>query len=166
MFTRGSIEVESPGGRPAFHDVTEGVRQIVATSGICNGIVSVSSHHTTCSVMTQEDPFDVAASGLETMHQDLVDAFERLLPRQVPGGMYLHPGEKALEFAAAHDEDFDAAHNTDAHLRSAMIGRSETIPLTDGVLDLGSFGRIWFVDFDQTRPRRRSVSVAIVGEPE
>jgi Uncharacterised protein family UPF0047 len=41
--------------------------------------------------------------------------------------------------------------NVDAHLRSVLLGRSETIPIIDGALALGQFGRIYFADFDQMR---------------
>ena len=61
-------------------------------------------------------------------------------------------------------EDNFGCHNTDAHLRSSIIGRSETIVLIDGELDLGEFGHIHFIDFDQTRARQRTVQVMIIGE--
>ena len=54
--------------------------------------------------------------------------------------------------------------NTDAHLRSVLIGRSESIPVIDGKLELGQFGYIYLADFDQTRERERTVIVQIVGE--
>ena len=54
--------------------------------------------------------------------------------------------------------------NTDAHLRSALIGRSESIPIVQAKLELGEHGRIYFADFDGTRPRTRIVRVQVVGE--
>jgi len=54
--------------------------------------------------------------------------------------------------------------NTDAHLRSVIMGRSQTIPVVDGRMELGEFGRIYFADFDQTRARERTVMVQILGE--
>ena len=54
--------------------------------------------------------------------------------------------------------------NTDAHLRSCLMGRSESIPLVDGELQLGEFGEIYFVDFDSVRQRERVMQVQIVGE--
>lgn len=44
------------------------------------------------------------------------------------------------------------------------MGRSETIPIVDGGLELGQFGHIYFVDFDHTHARERQVSVQIIGE--
>lgn len=78
--------------------------------------------------------------------------------------MYLHSGPKALEFSQGHGEDARGCHNTDAHLISSIIGRSETIVIDDGEMDLGEFGFIYFIDFDKTRARSRSVWIMVMGE--
>ena len=148
----------------SFHDVTAQTREIVKRSGIKNGIVVVYSHHTTCSVITQECAFDMSMTGLETLQQDLVDVFEDIVPTCRREGQYLHPGPKALKFAEEHDEDARGCHNTDAHLRSSIIGRNVTVVLIDGEMDLGEFGFIHFIDWDQTRARKRTVQVQIIGE--
>ena len=124
----------------------------------------VYSHHTTCSVITQECAFDMSMTGLETLQQDLVNVMENIIPTQRSEGMYLHPGHKALVFAEEHGEDNRGCHNTDAHLRSSIIGRSQTIVVEDGQMDLGEFGFIYFIDFDQTRARERTVQVMVIGE--
>ena len=49
-------------------------------------------------------------------------------------------------------------------MRSALIGRSENITLIDGEMDLGEFGNIYFIDFDTTRGRKRTVQVTVLGE--
>ena len=149
---------------PTFHDVTERVRQIVEQSGIQTGTVTVYSHHTTCCVITQEVAFDRSMTGMETLQVDFVEMFERILPTQRREGMYLHPGPKALKFAEEHGEDARGCHNTDAHLRSALVGRSEVITIFDGEMDLGEFGHIYFFDIDQTRARKRTVAVVVLGE--
>lgn len=164
MVHREEIRLRSNHGIPTFHDITEATRDVVARSGITNGIAVVYSRHTTCTVITQEDAFDMSMTGLDRLQQDFVDMFEKILPTQRREGMYLHPGEKAIEFAAEHGEDRRGCHNTDAHLRSALIGRSESIALIDGSLDLGSFGHIYFIDFDQTRARDRVVQVTVLGD--
>lgn len=161
---RESFEVSSTGFKPTFHTVTEEVGEIVGRSAVRDGICVVYSHHTTCSVMTQECSFDLAYSGLEYLQQDLVDYFEKVLPTCRKEGQYMHPGPILTEFSAEHGEDKPGTLNTDAHLRSALLGRSESIPIIDGKLDLGEFGHIYFVDFDQTRPRTRKVMVQIIGE--
>ena len=160
----GEIKLQSRDRQPCFHNVTEQVKAIVEKSGIKNGICVVYSHHTTCCVITQECAFDQSMTGLETLQQDFVEMFENFAPRQHREGMYLHPGPKALAFAEEHGEDARGCHNTDAHLRSALVGRSETVALIDGEIDLGEFGYLYFIDFDQTRARKRTVQVTVIGE--
>ena len=158
------IQVMSNQGVVTFHDITEQLREAVKKSGVRTGTVTVYSHHTTCCVITQEAAFDLSMTGLETLQQDFVEAFESFMPVCRKEGMYLHPGPKALAFAEEHGEDARGCHNTDAHLRSALVGRSETIVLIDGKMDLGEFGFVYFIDFDQTRARMRTVQVQIIGE--
>ena len=158
------FKVMSNNGVVTFHNVTAQVKELLKESGIQNGTVTVYSHHTTCCVITQEAAFDMSMTGLETLQQDFVEMFEQILPTQRKEGMYLHPGPKALKFAEEHDEDARGCHNTDAHLRSALVGRSENIALIDGEMDLGEFGYIYFVDFDQTRARQRTVQITVLGE--
>ncbi len=164
MVFKESFRVESNHRAITFHDVTDKVKEIAARSRIKNGIVVVYSHHTTCSVITQECAFDTSMTGLETLQQDLVNVFENWIPTCRYEGMYLHPGKKALDFAESVGEDNFGCHNTDAHLRSSIIGRNVTIVTVDGEMDLGEFGRIHFIDWDQTRGRTRTVQVMILGE--
>lgn len=161
---RDSIKVTSTGMRPTFHTITEQVQEIVQQSKVKNGICVVYSHHTTCSVMTQECSFDKTYTGLEYLQQDLWDIFEKLIPTCRVEGQYMHPGPELTEFSRQHGEDKPETLNTDAHLRSVFLGRSETIVLIEGKLDMGSFGHIYFVDFDQTRARERQVEIQIIGE--
>ncbi len=164
MLYREAVELFSNDRMPTFHNVTQAAKDIVARSGIQNGLVNVYSHHTTCCVITQECAFDMSMTGLETLQQDFVEVLETIAPAQHKEGMYLHPGPKALVFAQEHGEDARGCHNTDAHLRSALVGRSETIALIDGAMDLGEFGFLYFVDLDQTRARKRTVQITVIGE--
>lgn len=164
MIFKKFFQVESKNRSVTFHDITDKVKEIVRQSHIANGIVVVYSHHTTCSVITQECAFDYSMTGLETLQQDLVNVMEKYLPTCRSEGMYLHPGQKALKFAEEHGEDNFGCHNTDAHLRSSIIGRSVTIVIDDGKADLGDYGRVHFIDWDQTRGRKRTVDVMVIGE--
>ncbi len=164
MVYRESFKVQSNDKVCTFHNVTAQAKEVLARSGIKEGIVVVYSHHTTCAVITQEAAFDMSMTGLETLQQDLVEVMGSFIPTQHKEGMYLHPGPKALQFAEEHGEDARGCHNTDAHLRSSIIGRSETIVVEDGKMDLGEFGFIYFIDFDQTRARTRTVQVMVIGE--
>jgi len=161
---REVFSLSSTGMRPTFHMITDKVREIVSNSEVQFGFCLVYSRHTTCSVMIDEDSFDKSYSGLTFLQQDLTDIFEKIVPTCRKEGQYMHPGPEATVFAAAHGEDKPGSLNTDAHLRSSIVGRSETIPIFEGKLDLGEFGQISFVDFDHTRPRERKVIVQIIGE--
>lgn len=164
MVYRESFKVESRHRAVSFHDVTDKVKEIVKRSGVKEGIVVVYSHHTTCSVITQECAFDMSMTGLETLQQDLVNCFEQWIPTCTTEGMYLHPGQKAIDFAATEGEDIFGCHNTDAHLRSSVIGRNITVVIENGEADLGAYGRVHFIDWDQTRGRTRTIQVMVMGE--
>ena len=164
MIYKNKILLQSNDKTVTFHDVTAKVKETVKESGIKNGIVVVYSHHTTCSVITQECAFDMSMTGLETLQQDLVDVMEKLCPTSRREGIYLHPGPKALKFAEEHGEDARGCHNTEAHLISSIIGRSVTAVIDEGVIDLGEFGFIHFIDWDKTRGRNRTVQIMVIGE--
>jgi secondary thiamine-phosphate synthase enzyme len=161
---RESFKLQSEGPRPAFYMITDKVQEIAAQSEIKCGVCIVYTHHTTCSVMVQECSFDETYTGLEYLQQDLLDIFENLIPACRKEGQYMHPGPKLTEFAREHGEDKPQTLNTDAHLRSVFIGRSEAIPVSNGRLDLGNYGHIYFIDFDQTCRRERQVEIQIIGE--
>ncbi len=161
---RETFRRTSTGQRPTFHTITDEVKRIVRRSGINSGICLVYSRHTTCAVMIDEDSLDQADTGLSCLQQDLAEVFERIVPICRAEGQYKHPGPKMFVFAAEHGEDREGTLNTDAHLRSSIMGRSESIPIVDGELELGEFGHIYFVDFDHTRARERQVSVQLIGE--
>jgi secondary thiamine-phosphate synthase enzyme len=158
------LNVET-GRRVSFDDITEQVQECVKKSGIKNGLVNVFSQHTSCSVFLQEDSEDVTYWKTPLILQDMINVLEKIIPTCQYEGQYLHPGpihtENAMEL---RDEKAEWLLNTDGHLRSVLVGRSETIPLLEGEMTLGEFGRIYFSDMDQTRERTRMVRVQIIGE--
>jgi len=161
---REMIEVTSGEIRPTFYQVTPQVKEIVERSGVQNGICVVYSHHTTCSVITQEDSFDRTYKDYEFLQQDLLNVFESIIPTTRMETQYMHPGPKLTEFADSIGEGKPLTMNTDAHLRSSILGRSESIVIVNGKLDMGQFGHVYFIDFDQTRVRTRQIQVQIIGE--
>jgi thiamine phosphate synthase YjbQ (UPF0047 family) len=163
--TRKSFEVQSEGLHPTFHNVTDQVKKIVTESGVQTGICVVYSHHTTCSVMIQECSHDKTFFGLEYLQQDLCNLMEKFIPTCRVENQYLHPGPKHVEFGDSVGEPGPwTSLNTDGHLRSCLFGRSETIIVENGKLDLGEFGYTYFIDWDQVRARKRTIQVAILGE--
>lgn len=151
--------------RVTFDDVTEKTLDIIERSGIKNGTVTVYSQHTTCSVLIQEQSDDVNYWGTQLVLQDMVNGLSKIFPKCETEGQYLHPGPLHIEIAERERaEEAFWSLNTDAHLRSVMLGRSVTVPIVDGVAQLGEFGRIYFADFDQVRARERTVRVTVLGE--
>jgi secondary thiamine-phosphate synthase enzyme len=150
--------------RPTFHDVTEQVKEALARSGVRNGILLVYSQHTTCSVLLQEASDDTNYWGTELLMQDLAEVLEKIIPTCRTEGQYRHPGPKHIEAAAGRGEEPWWSLNTDAHLRSLLMGRSQSVPVVDGRMETGEFGHVYFADFDQVRARERTVRVQIVGE--
>ena len=130
--------VHSPLHKPMFHDVTAEVRAAVEASAVTIGTVNVYSQHTTCSVIIQEESHDRTFDGTEHLLQDMLDRIEFLVPACRHEGQYLHPGPKHIAHAVGNlGEEAWWSLNTDAHIRSGFIGRSETIPVVDGAAGAG-----------------------------
>ena len=162
---RKSFEVQSEGLHPTFHDITEEVKELVSTAEINTGICVLYSHHTTCSIMIQECSHDKTFFGLEFLQQDLCNIMEKLIPTCRVENQYLHPGPNHVEFGNSVGEPGPwTSLNTDGHLRSSIFGRSETLIIENGKLDLGEFAHTYFIDWDQVRARKRTIQIAILGE--
>jgi len=160
-----TVDLHSPLRKPMFHDVTAAAEAAVTGSGVRAGTLTVYSKHTTCSVIIQEESHDRLYDGTEHLLQDMLDRLEVLVPTCRHEGQYLHPGPMHIRHAVDDlGEEAVWSLNTDAHIRSGLIGRSETIPIVDGRIELGEFGRIYFVDFDGVRERDRSVHFTVMGE--
>ncbi len=118
-------------------DLTDGIDGIVAESGVTEGVVSVTVPGSTAAVTAME----FESGGVH----DLRAALDRLVPRE---GDYEHN-------RLNHDT------NSHAHIRAAILGPSETVPLHGGRLVRGTWQQLVLVDFDD-RPRDRTVVVQIV----
>jgi secondary thiamine-phosphate synthase enzyme len=113
------------------------VQSVVAQSGVDSGLASVFVPGSTAAVTTMEhEPGGV---------RDLREALDRLIPRD---GDYEH-------------NRLNADTNSHAHIRAAIVGASETLPVRGGRLELGTWQQIVLVDFDD-RPRQRTVVVQVL----
>lgn len=159
------IELASNGSRVTYHEITSQVRQAVEESKISNGICVVASPHTTCSVIFEEFVHDRNYYGDEYIQVDLNNIMERIVPRCVTENQYHHPGPLHTKFAEELIHDSRACIlNTDAHLRASFFGCSETFVITNREIQLGEYGYIYFVDWDQQRVRKRNCLIQIMGE--
>ena len=158
------VEVQSE-ARVTFDNITPQVQDIVQEASIKEGQVVVYSPHTTCSVSIQEYSDGQTFYGTELIMQDLVNVLTKLIPTCTNESQYLHPNINHVTIAAEERNELPCwSLNTDAHLRSVIMGRSVTIPVLDGKLCLGEFGRIWFGDWDQVRARTRKAIVQVIGD--
>ena len=114
-------------------DLTKRVAQIVSDAGVDEGLCSVFVPHATAAIVIHEndDP---------NLCTDLLDALDKL----VPEGVWKH-------------DRVDG--NGAAHIKSAILGPSETIPVRGGRLLLGTWQAIMLVDLDGPRQRRVVVTV-------
>ena len=116
-------------------DITDRVKAIVARAAASAGLCQVMVLHSTAAVVVNES--DDPNIGL-----DIVAALDRAVPD--------HAGWR-------HDRIDDNAH---AHIKAAILGPSECVPIRDGELVLGTWQRLLLMEFDG--PRSRSVSVQIL----
>ena len=160
------IKVNSEVCHPTFFDISDKIRKAIQNSGAKSGICVVYSHHTTCSIMIQELSHDKNYYGLEYLQQDICNVMEKLIPTCRSEGQYMHPGPKHIDFAMNEVGEVGewTCLNTDAHLRSCIFGRSESIVIENGRPDLGEFGHVYMIDWDQVRERERMGQIQIIGE--
>ena len=160
------IKVNSEVCHPTFFDISDKIRKAIQNSGAKSGICVVYSHHTTCSIMIQELSHDKNYYGLEYLQQDICNVMEKLIPTCRSEGQYMHPGPKHIDFAMNEVGEVGewTCLNTDAHLRSCIFGRSESIVIENGRPDLGEFGQVYMIDWDHVRERERMVQIQIIGE--
>ena len=124
--------------REVLIDITALVKDVVERSGIANGLVSVYAQGATGAMMIQEN-WD------ESVQTDVVNLLRQLIPK----GVWLHDAQDG---------------NGDAHLKSGLVGPSETIPLIDGQLGLSTWQNIFFCEFDGPRAERHVVCTIIADE--
>jgi len=139
-FTSAQIRVHTQRARE-FVDVTDEIEQLVADSGIRDGLVVATSQHTTAAIAVNEH------------EPELFKDLDRFLSELAPTtGTYAHnaapcgPGEHP---------------NGHAHCQALLLSASTTIPVVGGVLALGRYQRVFLVELDHARPR--TVTVAVLG---
>ena len=121
--------------REELIDITDKVKQVVMQEGLQNGLVSVYAQGATAAIMIQEN-WD------ESVQTDVVN----LLRKMIPKGVWLHDQQDG---------------NGDSHLKSGLVGPSETIPVINGQLGLSRWQNIFFCEFDGPRNSRKIVCTCL-----
>lgn len=138
MIHTKQLELDT-GGNFAVVNITDQVREFVNSTGIKQGQVLVYYRHTTGAVILGEHEAGIIA--------DLQEMFERIVPQTHEYKHHI----KAVDF------------NGHAHIRSALMTITVTVPILDGELLLGTYQEILVVD-DQTESALRYVVLQVTGE--
>jgi len=128
-----NFQLKTP--KEGFVDITAEVTEAISESGVNEGICVVYCPHTTAAITINEN----ADPDVKT---DLISGFDKVFP------------------------DFEsfrhAEGNSDAHIKSSVVGASETIIVTGGRPLLGTWQGVYFCEFDG--PRNRKFYVKVMGD--
>jgi secondary thiamine-phosphate synthase enzyme len=122
------------------YEITDNIQAKIDRGAVRNGTVTVFVQHTSCSLTMMENAAPAA-------RRDLENFFDRLVP------------ENADYFE--HDEE--GADDMPSHIRMVLTRTSETVPIVDGKMQLGTWQGIFLFEH-RRRPHRRRVFVTIIGE--
>ena len=123
----------------AFLDITSLIQDCIKNSNIKNGVCHLFIKHTSASLVIQEnyDP---------SVRQDFETIFSKLAPEDFP---YIH--------------NMEGKDDMPAHIRSALTSTSETVPVVNGKLSLGTWQGIYIWEH-RAQTHNRKVMVSMVGE--
>ena len=123
----------------SFLDITRSVQEFVIKTNIQNGVCHLFIKHTSASLVIQEnyDP---------SVRKDFETIFSNLAPEDFP---YVH--------------NMEGKDDMPAHIRSALTSTSETIPVVNGKLSLGTWQGIYVWEHRNQRHIRK-VTFSLVGE--
>ena len=132
------LEVRSRG--KGLYEITDDVQSKIDKSGVRNGTVTVFVQHTSCSIVIMEnaDP---------TAQRDLEKFFDLLVP----------------ENADYFTHDAEGGDDMPSHIRMVLTRTSETVPIVDGKMQLGTWQGVFLFEHRRA-PHRRNVLVTIMGE--
>ncbi|HOW59234.1 MAG TPA: secondary thiamine-phosphate synthase enzyme YjbQ [Candidatus Omnitrophota bacterium] len=121
-----------------YMNITNQVEEAVRNSGVQEGLCLVNPMHITASVYINDDE--------DGLIQDFDGFLEKIAPYDLKGYRHHRTGED----------------NGDAHVKRQLFGREVVVAITKGRLDLGTWERIFYAEFDGQR--RKRVIVKIIGE--
>jgi secondary thiamine-phosphate synthase enzyme len=121
------------------YEITDQVESLLRSSGITTGLATVFVQHTSASLVIYEnaDP---------TARADLHRFFEDLVPEDHPG--LIHTAE--------------GPDDSTSHLRMALTRTSESIPVANGRLQLGTWQGVYLFEH-RSAPHRRTITVSLLG---
>jgi secondary thiamine-phosphate synthase enzyme len=123
-----------------LYEITDQVQSKIDSCGMQNGTLTVFVQHTSCSVVIMENAD-------ATARRDLEEFFNRLVPEDAD--YFTHGSE--------------GSDDMPSHIRMALTRTSETVPIIDGKMELGTWQGIFLFEHRRA-PHRRKVSITIIGE--
>jgi len=132
------LEVRSHG--KGLYEITDDVQSKIDKSGVRNGTVTVFVQHTSCSLVIMENADPTAQRNLEKF-------FDRLVP----------------ENADYFTHDAEGGDDMPSHIRMVLTRTSETVPVMDGKMQLGTWQGIFLFEHRRAS-HRRNVLITIMGE--
>ena len=133
-------ELELRTNGKALYEITHDVQSKIDKSQVRSGTVTVFVQHTSCSMIIMENADPTAA-------RDLTEFFERLVPENAD--YFTHGSE--------------GSDDMPSHIRMVLTRTSETIPVADGKMQLGTWQGIFLFEHRRA-PHRRKVLITIIGE--
>ncbi len=127
--------------RVELKTITQEIVDFVAQTPVREGVVQISSLHTTAGIMLNETQ--------DALLGDMKAMFEQVVPR----GVYYKHNDPLFS-------DCDR-RNADAHLRAIVVGPSLSIPIENGKMKLGTWQQVLFTEFDG--PNNRKVHIQVMG---
>jgi len=128
-------------------DITEHVEAAVASSGVVEGLVTVTTAHTSSGLLVTE--------GVECLERDVLAHLERLAPKDPPAGSYGYWHNRYLDY------DGRLGFNAGDHLKSILGGMQCFFPIESGKVVRGGRQRVYFVEYDG--PLARTVMIQVMG---
>ena len=122
------------------YEITDEVQQRIDKSGARDGTITVFVQHTSCSLIIMENA-DRSA------RKDLEEFFERLVPEDTD--YFVHTAE--------------GGDDSTSHIRMVLTRTSETVPVVDGKMQLGTWQGIFLFEH-RSAPHRRKIHITIIGE--
>ena len=132
------IEVRTKG--KGLYEITDEVRSKIDECGVRNGTATVFVQHTSCSVILMEN-------AAPTARRDLEEFFDRLVPEDAD--FFVHSSE--------------GSDDMPSHIRMVLTRTSETVPIVNGEMQLGTWQGIFLFEHRRA-PHRRKVLVTLIGE--
>lgn len=133
-----------------FVDITDVVAELVRVSGLREGVANVFSRHTTAAVCIQED---------EPL---LLEDLREFLERCAPASAHYRHNDFRVRTVHMHDDESPNGH---AHCQQMVLGASESVPVSEGELLLGTWQRIFLVELDGPR-KEREVMIQALGSAD